>query len=261
MSLTDVKSFWDRQPCNIRHSKKELGSKEYFEEVRGKKMFVEPHIKSFADFQKYTNKNVLEVGCGIGTAGYYFVESGANYTGVDLSTNSIELTKKHLAHSTPKSLLHEYNIFEWNIEEPLPLQYNNNFDLVYSFGVLHHTPNIDLAIQNIYSVLKSGGEFKLMLYAKNSWKNFMIEGEFDQFEAQSGCPVANVYSHQDVIELLSKHNFKDIEIVQDHIFKYKVDAYKNNEYIEEDWFRTMPQDMKNILDKKLGWHLCISCKK
>ena len=48
-------------------------------------------------------------------------------------------------------------------------------DLIYSFGVLHHTPNIEKAIANIYKLLADGGTFKLMLYAKNSWKYFKIK--------------------------------------------------------------------------------------
>ena len=257
MSIDTVKEFWDRQPCNIRHSKKELGSYEYFEEVRQKKLFVEPHIKSFASFESYKHQNVLEVGCGIGTAGYYFVNNDAKYTGIDLSTNSIELTGQHLSHINNPT--YTYNIFEHNIETPLNV--NEEFDLVYSFGVLHHTPNIDLALNNIYNVLKDGGEFKLMLYAKNSWKNIMIESGLDQFEAQSGCPIANVYSNDEISNLLSSHKFKNIKIEQDHIFKYKVDKYKQNEYEEEEWFKNMSDEMKSALDKKLGWHLCITCNK
>ena len=70
---------------NIRHSSKEIGTKEYFEEVAKRKYLVEPHIIDFANFENYKNKKVLEVGCGIGTAAQSFVENGAIYTGIDLT--------------------------------------------------------------------------------------------------------------------------------------------------------------------------------
>lgn len=256
--INKVKEFWDRQPCNIKHSNYEIGTSEYFKQVREKKLFVEPHILPFANFSKCTNKNVLEVGCGIGTAAYYFSKNEANYTGIDLSSKSVELTKQHLTYLPEQ--FNTNNIFEWNIETPLPEKYNQTFDLVYSFGVLHHTPNINLALDNIHKILKPDGELKIMLYAKNSWKNFMIEGNLDQYEAQSGCPIANVYTNDEVIQLLSSHNFKDISIEQTHIFKYKIDEYKKHIYEEEEWFKAMEPRMKQILEKNLGWHLLIRAR-
>jgi len=68
-----VKSFWDKQPCNIKHSKKEIGSKDFFDEVEQKKLYVEPHIIDFTEFKNWKNKKVLEIGCGIGTAAINFV--------------------------------------------------------------------------------------------------------------------------------------------------------------------------------------------
>ena len=88
-TIHDVYDFWNQRPCNIRHSLKKVGTKEYFEEVTLRKYFVEPHILEFANFPNYKNKKVLEIGCGIGTAAQSFIENGATYTGIDLSDKYI----------------------------------------------------------------------------------------------------------------------------------------------------------------------------
>ena len=225
-TIDDVYNFWNERPCNIRHSSKTIGTKEYFEDVTKRKYLVEPHIIDFADFQKWKNKRVLEVGCGIGTAAQSFIENGSIYTGVDLSDKSVKIAKKRLEIFNLNG-----NIFQANIEN-LDNINDTEYDLIYSFGVLHHTPNIKKSIENIYKMLKPGGEFKMMLYAKNSWKYYEIIDGLDQYEAQNGVPIANVYTQDEVYELLTE--FNNIKITQTHIFPYKIEEYKN--YIYEKKF-------------------------
>lgn len=253
-NIQDVLTYWNNQPCNIKHSSKDMNSREYFNEVSRKRYFVEPHIPGFAEFEKYRDKLVLEVGCGIGTDAQEFAKYGANYKGIDLTEKSIEICKNRF------DLFGLDGSFEiGNIEE-----YCSNidsFDLIYSFGVLHHTPNIHKALENIYAMLKPGGYFKCMLYAKNSWKYFKILDGLDQYEAQNNVPIANTYTCEEVMELLTNHNFKNISIIQTHIFPYKIPEYKRGEYVKEDYFQSMPAELFSCLNKNLGWHLCITCTK
>uniref|UniRef100_A0A6C0C0Z4 Methyltransferase type 12 domain-containing protein n=1 Tax=viral metagenome TaxID=1070528 RepID=A0A6C0C0Z4_9ZZZZ len=252
MSIDSVIKYWDKRPCNIRHSTKQIGTKEYFEEVTKKKYKVEPHILEFANFEKWKNKDVLEVGCGIGTAAQSFIENGANYEGIDISSKSIEIANDRLKVFDLKGKCHTNDIEKMN-------NITNKYDLIYSFGVLHHTPNIEISLKNIYNMLKRDGTFKLMLYAKNSLKNFKIKDGLDQYEAQSGVPIANTYSHNEIYDLLSE--FKNINIHQTHIFPYKIPEYKEQQYVKEDYFENMPPELFNCLERNLGWHLCISCNK
>lgn len=247
-----VKHFWDDRPCNIRHSVKEVGTKEYFEEVTQRKYFVENHILAFADFDSYKDKHVLEVGCGIGTAAQSFMEAGAHYTGIDVSPKSIELAQRRAELFNLKGDLFEADIQTLLIPD-------KQFDLVYSFGVLHHIVDLGSALKNIYAMLKPGGQFKLMMYATRSWKNACIKSGLDQFEAQSGVPIAHTYTNQEITDILS--DFTNHQIKQDHIFQWNVDEYKQYRYKKEPWFEAMPEDLLRTLEQEFGWHLLITCEK
>jgi SAM-dependent methyltransferase len=249
-----IKNYWNDRPCNLNHSKLEVGSKEYFDEVERKKHFVEPHIISFADFTKWNNKKVLEIGCGLGTAAVNFIRNGADYTGIELSDKSFELASKRLEVYNLKGSLHNLNA-----EDNMEFLGNESFDLIYSFGVIHHSPNPEKIIANAYKLLKKGGTLKIMLYAENSWKKMLIDKEQEQYEAQNGCPLAYTYTNEQVYDLLK--DFQNVKIDQRHIFPYKIEPYKRNEYIKENWFEAMPCDMFQILEEKLGWHLCITATK
>jgi len=108
-------------------------------------------------------------------------------------------------------------------------------------------------------MLEEGGEFKLMLYAKNSLKMFKINDGLDQYEAQSGVPIADTFTNKEIYDLLK--DFKNINILQTHIFPYKIDEYKEYKYIKEEYLECMSEELFKCLEKNLGWHLCIRCNK
>ena len=83
-TIEEVKKYWDDRPCNVRHSTKDVGTREYFDEVEKKRYTAEPHIPAFAEFSRWNGKKVLEVGCGMATEGINFVRAGAQYTGTCL---------------------------------------------------------------------------------------------------------------------------------------------------------------------------------
>ena len=196
-TIDDVKKYWDDRPCNVRHSSKEIGTKEYFDEVERKRYTAEPHIPLFADFPAWKGKKVLEIGCGLGTEAINFARHGADYTGTDLSIESLTLAQNRFKVYNQKG-----RFFQGNAENLSSFVNVEKYDLVYSFGVIHHSPNPNLIIDQIYKYMDDSTILKIMLYAKNSWKNYMIDAELDQPEAQYGGPIANTYTEGEVSDLL-----------------------------------------------------------
>jgi ubiquinone/menaquinone biosynthesis C-methylase UbiE len=253
--ISEVAAYWNRQPCNLNHSTSTRGTKKYFDEVEQKKYKVEPHIPEFADFSKWSGKRVLEIGMGIGTDAINFARAGAVYTGIELSVESLNLARQRfeLYNLTGKLL-------EGDVENLKQILKGEVYDLVYSFGVLHHTTDIKKALREIYQVCHENSQVKLMLYAKNSWKNALIQSGLSQPEAQPDCPIANTYTREEIEALLKETNFLLTNFSQKHIFPYEISEYKKNNYIKESWFEVMPPEIFRALENHFGWHLLIDAK-
>ena len=252
-SIDTVKKYWNDRPCNVKHSKEEIGTKKYFDEVEKKKLTAEQHIRTFSNFDEWNGKKVLEIGCGLATVGINFASHGADYTGVELSDESLKLAKQRFDVYGMNG-----NFFSGNAEYLSTFVPIKTYDLIYSFGVIHHSPNPEKIISEIKKYMNENSILKIMLYAKDSWKNYMIEAGLDQPEAQYGCPIVHTYTKSDIVDLLEGYDIISIE--QDHIFPYQVEPYKRGEYIKQPWFESMPLEMFRSLEKNLGWHLLITAK-
>lgn len=267
VKIDSVREYWDARPCNIKHSGKPVGERDYYLEVRERRYFVEPHIPPFADFGQWEGKKVLEVGCGIGTEALCFAGFGAEVTAVDLSSKSLDIAWLGARVLKPKG--HIYFI-QADVESLSAIMAPESFDLVYSFGVLHHTPDPDAALAEIYRRVKPGGTLKLMVYHRFSWKVFWIlKGRFwrtDELvaqysEAQTGCPVTYIYSKAEAKSWLERHGFKVEEMFVTHIFPYKISDYKEYRYVKNWYFRWMPKAIFHKLERLFGWHLMITARK
>lgn len=160
----EVKSFWEQEACGS--SKVIVGNlepltKDWYERIEQYRYEVEPFIFSVAQFSRHAGKKLLEVGVGAGTDHLQWARSGVECHGVDLTDAALETTRNRFDIYGYKSNLQRLDA------ETLPFP-DKNFDIVYSWGVIHHSENPELIVSEIRRVLKSGGVFIGMMYGRRS---------------------------------------------------------------------------------------------
>ena len=251
-----IKQYWNTQPCNVKHSLSEPGTEQYWNEVTERRFYVEPHLRDFASFHLWRGKRVLEIGSGIGSDAVEFARHGAEYVGIDLSAESVAMSQQRFELF---ELTGEFHVMDGADTESMAKL--GKFDLVYSCGVLHHYPDMGTCLDNIRDALVPNGEFRMLVYAKNSWKYAMIQKGLDQFEAQAGCPYAKAYTKEEIYQLLDNRQLEVLRIRQDHNFMYNVPKYRQGEYELEPWFAAMPEEMRAAIKEYLGWHLLVKARK
>lgn len=266
--LTDVQNYWNARPCNIRHSTKPPGTVEYFNEVEARKYKVEPHIPGFAEFEKWRGKKVLEIGCGIGTDTINFARAGADVTAVDLSDESIKMARKRAEVFGLSDRIKFIQADSEHLSDYVP---EGKFDLIYSFGVIHHTPHPDRVMKHLPKYMKPDTTVKIMVYNRWSWKVIWIlftygKGKFwkldklvaDNSEAQNGCPVTYIYSRREGRDFLAVAGLETTEARAEHIFPYRIPDYVQYRYKKVWYFRWMPQGIFRMLERMAGWHLLLT---
>jgi ubiquinone/menaquinone biosynthesis C-methylase UbiE len=157
-----VHAFWQAHPCGLKFSSAELGTKEFFALVEAHRYEKEWHIPAAANFSSTKGLRVLEIGCGLGTDGVQFARAGADYTGVDLTEAAVDLARRNFAQ------LGLSGTFQTADAEALEFP-DESFDLVYSHGVLHHTPDTVQAIREVHRVLRPGARAVVMFYHRHSY--------------------------------------------------------------------------------------------
>lgn len=164
-ALKNVHSFWNVEACGTHFVEGARDEREFYEKFREHRYRTEWHIPLLVPFAEAKGKRVLEIGVGNGADGAMFALQGAHYTGVDLTEAALEATRRHFA------VLSLSGTFQKENAESLSFP-DHSFDIVYSHGVLHHTPNTAKAIEEVYRVLKPGGRAIVMLYHKHSFNYY-----------------------------------------------------------------------------------------
>ena len=164
-----VRDYWEKHPNAAAIGYGSAGERQFYETVAGHRYKVEPCIPEMAEFEQWSDRLVLEVGCGMGTDLRQFASFGARVVGIDLTWQGIQMAK------TAFSLFGLKGDFVVADAEALPFL-TDTFDLVYSNGVIHHTPDTRIAVQEIHRVTRQGGQARVMVYHRNSYFARVIVG-------------------------------------------------------------------------------------
>jgi len=252
-----IQEYWQNNPCGTQFGKNKEDIKQYFSEIEEHRYSVEPFIHSFGQFTRWRGKRVLEVGVGAGTDHIQFGRAGALVTGIDFTSAATDLTKKRFEIEELESRLCQADA------EILPFR-DGSFDFVYSWGVIHHTPDTQKAIDEIYRVCKTGGKVCIMIYHRYSVLTFALYLYYGLFRAKPFRTIRDVlsnhlesqgtkaYSTREARRMFRK--FKDIDI------KLILTPYDKNA-VRPKIFRKMLSPILNNLPSSLGFFMVVQGRK
>lgn len=181
-----VHNFWSKASCGEKLYLDGLGRGDYVRQA-AQRYELEPYVIRFADFDAARGRQVLEIGVGLGADHQCFAEAGAHVYGIDLTPRAVEHTRRRLhAFGLGSSL---------DVGDAERLYFpDNRFDIVYSWGVIHHSPDTAAAAREIYRVLKPGGVAKVMIYHAWSMVGLMLWLRYALLGGKPWRSLRSVYS-------------------------------------------------------------------
>jgi ubiquinone/menaquinone biosynthesis C-methylase UbiE len=260
----EVKAFWNKQSCDTWHTDAGKFTREYFDQIEQWRYRDQPFIHSFAQFSRYHGKRVLEVGFGAGTDFIQWLRAGAIASGVDLTDEGLaNLTHRIRIYNlpVPESL-------QVTDAENLPFP-DNTFDLGYSWGVLHHTPNTEKAVAELVRVVRPGGEIKIMLYNRRAlitfkhwikyallkgrpWKSF----RWTLWHHMEGVGTKG-YTKAEVLRMLAPLGMTDVRM-ENYVTSWDRTLLENKSTPIVD---SLLNFTANITGTRLGFFRCITARK
>ncbi|WP_207199491.1 class I SAM-dependent methyltransferase [Rhodoplanes elegans] len=161
-----VQRFWNEAACGENLYLFSVDREGYSRQAADR-YALEPFIEPFADFRSASGKKVLEIGVGLGADHQRFAEAGAELYGIDLTERAVAHARRRLSMFGLRSRL--------AVGDAESLSFPDGaFALVYSWGVIHHTPDTPRAAAEILRVLEPGGTFKVMIYQRRSLVGLML---------------------------------------------------------------------------------------
>jgi SAM-dependent methyltransferase len=243
-----VREFWEREACGEIHADAAEGTPEFFAQIERRRDELEPHIAEYADFAAARGQDVLEIGVGAGTDFVRFVRAGANATGVDLTARAVELVAQRLELEGLSAELRTADA------EALPFD-DESFDVVYSWGVLHHTPDTRRAFAEAVRVLRPGGRLCLMLYARHSWVSY---GFWVRHALLTGRPwrsLSAVLARHMESEGTKAYTKRELRPLLAGLVDLRIDK------IATAYDRQIAGPLARLVGDRLGWQLVIRARK
>ena len=256
---------WSQDPAGAVYGRQhEFGTREFFDEVeRHRYREYAPWMPELMGFDKFAGQRLLEVGCGMGTDLLQFARGGAKVSGVDLTPRSIETSRQHL------SVYGERGDFAVADCERLPFD-EASFDVVYSNGVLHHTPDTAGAVGEIHRVLRPGGQARVMLYHRTSlyyWGEIILRrgilqgqllrgksseeimSQHVEFNEGGGRPLVKVFSRREARDLFSM--FANVKIDVEQLTRAELHFFS----------AVVPESFFRFLRRRFGGNVIITARK
>jgi SAM-dependent methyltransferase len=254
----ETKRQWNVDFCGgERGEGNEAGSLAYYLAIeKDRYESYAPWIRPTIGFERYSGPRILEVGGGLGTDLAQFARAGGLVTDCDLATGHLEMARRNFA---VRGLPGDFLLGDGEV---LPFR-DGTFDVVYSFGVVHHTPDTEGAIDEFHRVLRPGGEAIVMVYAKHSWNYWVrdwwmlgirrgmlrtgtmadILSENTEYSPSGARPLVKVYTARECRRLFAK--FREVSICKRQLTSYEIPRALRAVASAEAWGRWM------------GWNLVV----
>jgi len=188
VQLADVKDFWNSESCGERYAHGDTAYEQYISETENRYK-LSPYLRDFIEFENFLNKDVLEIGVGMGSDhSQIALSKPRSLTGVDLTERAVEHTKNRFSMLGLESTLSTDNAENLSFGD-------ETFDAIYSWGVLHHSPNTKKCFDEVYRVLKPNGLAKIMIYHKYAPVGLLLWVRYGLLRLKPGVGFSEIYAN------------------------------------------------------------------
>lgn len=185
ISKRELQRYWHDNPCGDRYITG-VTLAEGLREQAATRYHLEPYIAEFACFEQATGKRVCEIGVGVGADHERWANAGPSLlVGIDLTQKAIELTRIRIPNHSALLV---------GDAEHLPFG-DASFDLVYSWGVIHHSPDTGLAARDICRILRPSGLARVMIYNRRSMIGFLLWVRYGLLRGEPQRTMTDIYAH------------------------------------------------------------------
>jgi len=245
-TVATVRDFWQAHINNEYYTDAQRASDEYFDEIEQRRYATHYHLPELFASLDGRGKSLLEVGCGIGVDSIQLARRGFDVTAVDLTDSALAVARQFAAHRGAS--------IDFRLGNAEGLDFaDRGFGAVYSFGVLHHTPDIERSVAEVHRVLRPGGTAYVMLYHRDSLVNLVHRSMRLPYESPTDrkdhCPVVYTFSRGGVRRLFRA--FGDVRVRAEYPFTYGFGPLAAR----------LPLAVRRPLGRAVGWHLMITARR